>query len=94
MSASLPRIVAHIDMDSYYASAEATRNPALRDVPVVIGADPKEGKGRGVVVSCNYPARKFGLRSADADLGGLEAVPPGRLPAPGLRVLRDASPTR
>jgi DNA polymerase IV (DinB-like DNA polymerase) len=31
---------------------------------VVIGADPKEGKGRGVVVSCNYPARKFGLRSA------------------------------
>jgi DNA polymerase IV (DinB-like DNA polymerase) len=64
MSASPPRIVAHIDMDSYYASAEATRNPALRDVPVVIGADPREGKGRGVVVSCNYPARKFGLRSA------------------------------
>lgn len=51
-------------MDSFYASAEASRNPSLRDLPLVIGADPKEGRGRGVVVSCNYPARKFGLRSA------------------------------
>ncbi len=51
-------------MDSFYASAEAVRDPSLRDSPLVIGADPKEGRGRGVVVSCNYPARKFGLRSA------------------------------
>jgi nucleotidyltransferase/DNA polymerase involved in DNA repair len=51
-------------MDSFYASAEAKRKPSLRDEPLVIGADPKDGKGRGVVVSCNYPARKFGLRSA------------------------------
>ena len=51
-------------MDSFYASAEAKRNPSLREEPLVIGADPKDGKGRGVVVSCNYPARKFGLRSA------------------------------
>jgi len=58
------RIVAHVDMDSFYASAEVRRDASLRDKPVVIGADPKEGKGRGVVVSCNYPARKFGLRSA------------------------------
>jgi DNA polymerase IV (DinB-like DNA polymerase) len=58
------RLVAHIDMDSFYASAETRRNPSLKDAPVVIGADPKEGKGRGVVVSCNYPARRFGLRSA------------------------------
>jgi len=58
------RIIAHIDMDSYYASAEARRNPSLQDKPVVIGAEPKEGKGRGVVISCNYAARKFGLRSA------------------------------
>jgi DNA polymerase IV (DinB-like DNA polymerase) len=58
------RIIAHIDMDSYYASAEMRRNEELRDKPVVIGAEPKEGKGRGVVIACNYPARKFGLRSA------------------------------
>ncbi|MGA2664425.1 MAG: DNA polymerase IV [Nitrososphaerales archaeon] len=59
-----PRMVAHIDMDSFYASAEARRDPSLRERPVVIGADPRDGKGRGVVVSCNYPARRFGLRSA------------------------------
>ncbi|MDA4137379.1 MAG: DNA polymerase IV [Thaumarchaeota archaeon] len=63
-SAANARIIAHIDMDSFYASAEARRNPALKDKPVVIGAEPKEGKGRGVVISCNYAARKFGLRSA------------------------------
>ncbi len=51
-------------MDSYYASAETRRNPALKDKPIVIGPDPKEGKARGVVISCNYAARKFGLRSA------------------------------
>jgi len=51
-------------MDSFYASAEARRDPTLKDRPVVIGAEPKEGKGRGVVISCNYAARKFGLRSA------------------------------
>jgi DNA polymerase IV (archaeal DinB-like DNA polymerase) len=64
LSRSQARIVAHVDMDSFYASAEASRNPSLRDVPLVIGADPKDGKGRGVVISCNYPARRFGLRSA------------------------------
>jgi len=51
-------------MDSFYASAESRRDPTLKDKPVVIGADPKEGKGRGVVISCNYAARRFGLRSA------------------------------
>jgi DNA polymerase IV (DinB-like DNA polymerase) len=51
-------------MDSFYASAEVRRNPELKEKPVVIGADPKEGKGRGVVLTCNYHARKFGVRSA------------------------------
>src|SRR5271156_5203547 len=38
-------------------------NPELRGRPVVVGADPEQGKGRGVVVTCSYEARKFGLRS-------------------------------
>jgi len=51
-------------MDSYYASAEIARNKALAETPLIIGADPKEGKGRGVVVACNYLARGFRVRSA------------------------------
>ena len=50
-------------MDSFYASCELAKNPYLKEVPFVVGADPKDGKGRGVVLSCNYPARKFGIRS-------------------------------
>jgi DNA polymerase IV (DinB-like DNA polymerase) len=51
-------------MDSFYASAEVMRNSSLKDKPVIIGAEPKDGMGRGVVVSCNYIARKYGVRSA------------------------------
>lgn len=58
------RIVAHVDMDAFYAAVEQRLNPALRDLPVVVGADPKEGKGRGVVMTANYRARNFGIRSA------------------------------
>ena len=58
------RIILHLDMDSFYASVEMQRNPALAGHPVVIGADPKHGKGRGVVSTCSYEARAFGIRSA------------------------------
>jgi DNA polymerase IV (DinB-like DNA polymerase) len=58
------RIVVHVDMDAFYAAVEERLNPALRELPVVVGADPKEGKGRGVVTTANYVARKFGIRSA------------------------------
>jgi len=58
------RYILHVDMDSFYASAEVQRNPALADKPVIVGADPREGRGRGVVVTCNYVARGYGVRSA------------------------------
>lgn len=50
-------------MDSFYASCELSLKPELRSEPYVVGADPHNGKGRGVVLACNYPARKFGLHS-------------------------------
>lgn len=53
-----------MDMDAFFAAIEQRDNPDLRGRPVVIGADPKAGKGRGVVSTCSYEARKFGIHSA------------------------------
>ena len=60
----VPRIVLHLDMDSFYASVEMRERPEIRGKPVIVGADPKNGKGRGVVCTCSYEARGFGIRSA------------------------------
>ncbi len=58
------RIIVHVDMDAFYAAVEERYNPGLRGLPVAVGADPKEGNGRGVVTTANYLARKFGIHSA------------------------------
>ena len=58
------RIILHLDMDSFYASVEMQVRPEIRSRPVVIGADPRHGTGRGVVSTCSYEARAYGIRSA------------------------------
>ncbi|MDD2774162.1 MAG: DNA polymerase IV [Elusimicrobiales bacterium] len=58
------RYIVHADMDAFFAAVEQRDNPALRGKPVVVGAEPKGGAGRGVVSTCSYEARAFGIRSA------------------------------
>lgn len=50
-------------MDSFFSSVETVRHPELVGLPVVVGADPKEGAGRGVVSTCSYEAREYGIHS-------------------------------
>ncbi len=54
----------HVDMDAFFAACEERYNPQFRGRPIVVGADPKGGRGRGVVATANYPARKYGIKSA------------------------------
>jgi DNA polymerase IV (DinB-like DNA polymerase) len=57
------RIILHLDMDHFYTAVEERERPEIKGKPVVVGSDPKEGKGRGVVSTSNYEARKSGIRS-------------------------------
>jgi len=63
MAAIQRRIIFHVDMDQFFAAVEEQLHPEVKGKPVVVGADPKAGKGRGVVSTCNYEARKYGIKS-------------------------------
>ncbi|OGZ02486.1 MAG: hypothetical protein A3G64_02155 [Candidatus Liptonbacteria bacterium RIFCSPLOWO2_12_FULL_60_15] len=58
------RIILHIDMDAFFAAVEERNRPRLKGLPIVVGADPKGGNGRGVVSTANYKAREYGIHSA------------------------------
>jgi DNA polymerase IV len=69
---SPPRIIAHLDLDAFFAAVEELEDPSLREKPLVVGGDPH---GRGVVSTANYAARKFGIHSAMSAAEALRRCP-------------------
>src|SRR5918996_3901453 len=66
------RILAHLDLDAFFAAVEELENPELRGKPLVVGGDPHS---RGVVSTANYAARTFGIHSAMSAAEALRRCP-------------------
>ncbi|PIC88070.1 DNA polymerase IV [Sporosarcina sp. P20a] len=54
-----PRVIMHLDMNSFFASVEQAANPELKGIPLAVAGNPKER--RGILVTCSYEARAFGV---------------------------------
>src|SRR5919198_2111923 len=83
-------IVAHLDLDAFFAAVEELEEPALRRLPLVVGGDPH---GRGVVATANYVARAFGIRSAMPCAEALRRCPHATFVRPRKRLYSDYSKT-
>ena len=67
-----PVILAHLDLDAFFAAVEELEDPSLRAKPLIVGGDPH---GRGVVATANYKAREFGIHSAMSCAEALRRCP-------------------
>jgi DNA polymerase IV len=81
-------IVAHLDLDAFFAAVEELEDPALRSVPLIVGGDPH---GRGVVATANYVARGFGIHSAMSCAEALRRCPRATFVRPRHALYRDYS---
>ncbi|HLE97875.1 MAG TPA: DNA polymerase IV, partial [Candidatus Thermoplasmatota archaeon] len=89
--ASAGRRILHVDLDAFYASVETRERPELVGLPVIVGADPKEGRGRGVVTTASYEARRFGVRSAMPISQAWRLCPQGVFVPPRFDLYHDVS---
>ena len=81
-------IVAHLDLDAFFASVEELEAPELKTKPLVVGGDPR---GRGVVMTANYVARQFGIHSAMSSAEALRRCPNAVFVPPRHALYRDYS---
>src|SRR5438309_2443148 len=85
---AVPGIVAHLDLDAFYAAVEELENPELREKPLIVGGDPR---GRGVVATANYVARRFGIHSAMSCAEALRRCPQAVFVRPRHTLYREYS---
>jgi len=81
-------ILAHLDLDAFFAAVEELEEPSLRKLPLVVGGDPH---GRGVVSTANYVARRFGIRSAMSAAEALRRCPQAVFVRPRHQLYRQYS---
>jgi DNA polymerase IV len=81
-------IVAHLDLDAFFAAVEELEDPSLRRVPLVVGGDPN---GRGVVSTANYVARTYGIHSAMSCAEAKRRCPSAVFVRPRIFVYREYS---
>ena len=81
-------IVAHLDLDAFFAAVEELEQPELRTKALIVGGDPH---GRGVVMTANYEARKFGIHSAMSSAEAVRRCPHALFVPPRHSVYRDYS---
>ena len=82
------RKIIHCDCDCFYASVEMRDNPKLTQLPLAIGGSPQK---RGVVATCNYPARRFGIHSAMPMSQAVRACPNLIILPPDMKKYRQES---
>ena len=83
-----PRKIIHCDCDCFYASIEMRDNPSLLGKPIAVGGSPER---RGVIATCNYEARKFGIHSAMASATARKRCPNLIIIRPDMEKYREAS---
>jgi DNA polymerase IV len=81
-------IVAHLDLDAFFAAVEELESPELREKPLVVGGDPR---GRGVVATANYVARRFGIHSAMSAAEAIRRCPQAVFVRPRHSLYREYS---
>jgi DNA polymerase-4 len=79
------RTILHVDMDAFYAAVEQRDHPGYLGKPVIVGSDPKQGRGRGIVATCSYEARRFGIHSAQPISRAWKLCPQGIYVRPDMQ---------